>query len=210
VLVQHSCSTVSEQRNPIVFIEGLRKFRTPDANRASRLAGHNMAVIDGITMSILLNLETARIMPIIEDVTSQDTTANTPYTVPAFASKLLVAHHLLIIVIDFVAGVMEIGVIVRRGASEKHAMMTGICGAMIRMHEHENINALIFWSVESVSEAANLKLVVYHSYSLSTLVRIYPKWPSLCTSAGSVAESQPALLIRAQDVHIPNRGLWDG
>jgi hypothetical protein len=74
-----------------------------------------------------------------------------PYTLPALVGKVVVTHHLLVVVVDLVAAVMKIGMVDIRGCtSEEKAVMVDIRRATVQMYESEDINVLTLSCMQDV------------------------------------------------------------
>lgn len=89
----------------------------------------------------MLNLETAVVLPVVENLTAQDMSSNAPDTFPTFFGKPLMSNQLRVKVFDLVRGVVQV-CLLHLGRCPLHEEDVVICVlvAAVQVHEGHDVD----------------------------------------------------------------------
>lgn len=124
-----------------IITEVFRQFGTPYRYRPRHFSTSRNMCVDHIAIGIMLDLETARIRPVVKDLTSQDMPAYSPDTLPALLAKPLMAEQLGVKVGYLIRAVVYIRLLdLWWGALKEENVMIGEFVSKIKMDECKDIH----------------------------------------------------------------------
>ena len=98
----------------------------------------------------MLDFESARVLPVVEDLGSKHMPANTPHSLVALVRKPLMSNQLCIKVFHFVRRVVDIRLGVWLRSLKEETVVVRVLGAQVKVEEYKHIHVWIVCWVQHV------------------------------------------------------------